>query len=302
MDASAALSDRETLSKRSIPHMTLARPSETPTPGADHEMTSADDALSRFAAPRTAIVTGGTGALGSAVCAALLQHGCAGLAVFDLAASSPESQTLLASLRLAHPSATVLAYDVDVTDETAVETAVEAAAAQLDGIHALVCAAGIVQCAHAVDLPASAFRRILDVNAVGAYACARACASHMIAARAGGRVVFVASISAHRANFPQPQVGYNVSKGALLMLARSLAAEWARYGIRVNTVSPGYLDTVLNEGDGLAEARDTWCSRNPTGRMGRVEEIASVILTLVSRAGSYVSGADWVVDGGGMVF
>jgi len=63
-----------------------------------------------------------------------------------------------------------------------------------------------------------------------------------------------ASISAHRVNFPQPQVAYNVSKAALLTLD-SVAAEWARYGIRVNSISPGYVDTILNEGDGIAEGR-----------------------------------------------
>ncbi|KAH6690474.1 sorbitol utilization protein SOU2 [Plectosphaerella plurivora] len=299
------MSDRENLSKRSIPHMTLARPSETPTPGAHNEITASDTAASRFAAPKTAIVTGGTGALGSAVCLALLQHGCKGIAIFDLNVSSPASQDLLTRLRSSHPDATIIEYDVDVTDEKAVDTAIEDAASRLPGnggIGALICTAGIVQCAHALDLSVDAFRKIIDVNTVGAFVCARAAARRMITAEEGGRIVFTASISAHRTNFPQPQIGYNVSKGALLMLARSLAAEWARYGIRVNTVSPGYLDTVLNEGEGLAEARDTWCSRNPTGRMGRVEEIAGIILTLVSRAGSYVSGADWVVDGGGTVF
>jgi NAD(P)-dependent dehydrogenase (short-subunit alcohol dehydrogenase family) len=298
------MSDRDNLSKRSIPHMTLARPSETPTPGTANEITSSVDASSRFAAPHTAIVTGGTGALGSAVCLALLQHGCAGIAIFDLNVSSPASQDVLARLRSSHPDATIIEYNVDVTDEKAVDAAVEDAASKLPGggIGALICTAGIVQCAHALDLSADAFRKILDVNTVGAFVCASAAARRMIAAGNGGRIVFTASISAHRVNYPQPQVGYNVSKGALLMLARSLAAEWSRYGIRVNTVSPGYLDTVLNEGEGLAEARDTWCSRNPTGRMGRVEEVAGVILTLVSRAGSYVNGADWVVDGGGTVF
>lgn len=297
------MTDRANLSKRTIPHMTLAKPAETPTPGTEHEITASDTAASRFAAPKTAIITGGTGALGTAVSHALLQHGCTGLALFDLNTASPESQSLLTSLRTTYPSATILAFDVDVTSEPAVDAAVTAATTQLPSpLGALICCAGIVGCAHALDLTAASLRSILDVNTVGSFICARAAARHMIAANAGGRIVFTASISAHRVNYPQPQVSYNVSKGALLMLARSLAAEWARHGIRVNTVSPGYLDTVLNEGEGLAEARDSWCARNPAGRMGRVEEVAAVILTLVSRAGSYVSGADWVVDGGGMVF
>lgn len=82
----------------------------------------------------------------------------------------------------------------------------------------------------------------------------------------------MASISGHRVNFPQPQVAYNVSKAALLTMKNCLAAEWARFGIRVNSISPGYMDTILNEGDGIAEGRAIWADRNPTGRMGTPSE------------------------------
>jgi len=114
----------------------------------------------------------------------------------------------------------------------------------------------------------------------------------------GGSIVLVASISAHRVNFPQPQVAYNVSKSALLHMARCLAAEWAGFGIRVNTLSPGYMDTVLNEGDGLVKARAVWTGRNPMGRMGQPQELTGPLVLLCSRfAGGYVTGADFVVDG-----
>lgn len=76
-----------------------------------------------------------------------------------------------------------------------------------------------------------------------------------------------------------------------------LAAEWSRYGIRTNTISPGYMDTILNEGDGLEEARNIWTSRNPIGRMGNVEELSGALVLLCSGAGSYITGADLVVDG-----
>ena len=89
----------------------------------------------------------------------------------------------------------------------------------------------------------------------------------------GGSIVLIASISGHRVNFPQPQVAYNVSKSALLHMAHSLAAEWGGMGIRVNTISPGYMDTILNEGEGLERARKAWYSRNPMGRMGSPSEL-----------------------------
>jgi len=115
-------------------------------------------------------------------------------------------------------------------------------------------------------------------------------------------ILLIASISAHRTNFPQPQAAYNASKAALLSLKASLAAEWAVHGIRVNTISPGYMDTILNEGEGLEVARRTWCERNPMGRMGVPEELTGPVVLLCSQAGSYVNGADLVVDGGQCCF
>ena len=124
----------------------------------------------------------------------------------------------------------------------------------------------------------------------------------MISQDTGGSIVFTASISAHRTNFPQPQAAYNASKAALISLKSSLAAEWAVHGIRVNSISPGYMDTILNEGEGIAEARRTWAERNPMGRMGVPEELTGVVVLLCSAAGSYVNGSDFVIDGGQCCF
>jgi len=124
----------------------------------------------------------------------------------------------------------------------------------------------------------------------------------MISTSTAGTILFTASISAHRTNFPQPQAAYNSSKAALISLKSSLAAEWAVHGIRVNSISPGYMDTILNEGDGIEEARDTWAARNPMGRMGVPEELTGVVVLLCSSAGSYINGADFMVDGGQCCF
>lgn len=125
----------------------------------------------------------------------------------------------------------------------------------------------------------------------------------MIAGKHGGKIIFIASISGHRVNYPQPQAAYNTSKAALLHMKNSLAAEWTRYGIQVNTISPGYMDTVLNEGDDLAPWRQIWAERNPMRRMGSPEELTGPVILLCSDiGGSYINGADIVVDGGGLVF
>lgn len=114
--------------------------------------------------------------------------------------------------------------------------------------------------------------------------------------------MFTSSISAHGTNFPQPQSAYNSSKTGLLSLARSLAAEWSALGIRVNCLCPGYMDTVLNEGEGLSRAREVWNGRNPMGRMGQPWELTGALVLLCSNAGRYINGTDIIVDGGAMVF
>jgi len=119
----------------------------------------------------------------------------------------------------------------------------------------------------------------------------------MIEQGTGGSIVLIASISGHTTNFPQPQVSYNVSKAGVIMTAKSLAAEWGRYRIRVNTISPGYMDTILNEGKGLDEHKTQWYSRTPLGRMGGKDELNGAVILLCSEAGSFITGTDVKVDG-----
>ncbi|EEU35263.1 uncharacterized protein NECHADRAFT_19025, partial [Fusarium vanettenii 77-13-4] len=228
---------------------------------------------------------------------ALLQHGLSGLMLLDLDVASEAARRNIHQLQEEFPGTKIECFSVDVTDEGAVADAVAVTVDLLGSVDYLVCFAGIVNCGHALDMPVSDFRKLLDVNTTGSFICAQAAARQMVKQGNGGRIVFIASISAHRVNFPQPQVAYNTSKGAILMLKSSLAAEWAHYGITVNSISPGYMDTILNEGEGLAHARQTWAERNPSGRMGLPEELSGMVLLLCSKAGSYINGGDMVVDG-----
>lgn len=90
------------------------------------------------------------------------------------------------------------------------------------------------------------FRNLLDVNLTGSFLVSRACARHMITAKTGGSIIFLSSTAGSRVLHPEQQCAYNASKAAVAQLARSLAAEWAPHGIRVNTIAPGYMDTALN--------------------------------------------------------
>ena len=296
--------ERDDLTKRAIPHMILSDGSASsmtsPPPPVPCHLNAEGRAKFRFTVQGNAIITGGAGVLGLAASHALLEHGLSGLMIFDV--NPAQSQASIDEMKAHFPSAKIAAKKVDITDDVAVSEAVVECARVLGSVDMLLCFAGVVGCANAIDTTAAHWRRILDINTTGTFLCAQAAAKQMIKQGTGGSIMFTASISAHRVNYPQPQAAYNVSKSALLTLKNCLAAEWARYGIRTNSISPGYMDTILNEGAGIAEARQIWADRNPLGRMGASSELTGAIVLLSSDAGSYINGADIVVDGGAIVF
>jgi NAD(P)-dependent dehydrogenase (short-subunit alcohol dehydrogenase family) len=245
-------------------------------------------------------VTGGAGTLALEAAHALLEHGLTGLALWDL--NPDQALPSIKALHAKFPSVRIITEAVDVRDESQISSAVTSAAKLLGSIDILCCFAGVVACTPSLSMTADEWRRTHDINLTGSFLCAQAVARQMVSQKSGGSVVFTASISAHHTNFPQPQCAYNSSKTALLSLAKSLAAEWSAEGIRVNTLSPGYMDTILNEGEGLTRARDMWNKRNPMGRMGHPWELTGPLVLLCSNAGRYINGTDIIVDGGAMVF
>lgn len=248
-------------------------------------------------------VTGGAGTLGLCCARAMLEHGASGVCLWDLESTLRSSQSAITTLASEFPTIRVFGIAVDVTDAESVQEGVNSTVSTLGSLDHLFCFAGIVGCVPAISMTDAQWRKTIDVNSTGSFLCAQAAAKHMAANPNPNRsITLTASISAHRVNFPQPQAAYNVSKAAIVALKSSLAAEWASSGIRVNSISPGYMDTILNAGDGLEEMRQSWASRNPMGRMGAVGELDGACVLLASRAGSYINGADFVIDGGATVF
>lgn len=291
--------DRSQLTSRVIPKITLGDGAPGSLSGPPPPLAQKDAkarALERFSVAGNAIVTGGTGDLGFAACHALLEHGASGLAIFDL--NDTEGAAKAKQLRETFPEAKVEFMKVNVTDEARVSEAVRETAARLGSVDVLACFAGVVSTLPAIDMTAEQFRVVLDINLTGSFVCAQAAARMMVEQKTRGSIILTASISAHRPNWPQPQVNYNVSKAGVLAMKDSLAAEWGVHGIRVNTISPGYMDTILNEGAGLDWHKSQWYSRHPMGRMGQPDEIMGAIVLLSSRAGTYITGEDIRCDGG----
>jgi NAD(P)-dependent dehydrogenase (short-subunit alcohol dehydrogenase family) len=216
-----------------------------------------------------------------------------------LATSDEQIQALVSKF----PLANINKIPLDVTSMESIEAAFERANKAMDGIDILCCFAGIPGCQPSLTVTPGQFNRVMDVNLNGSFFCAQAAAKRMEASGRGGCILFTASMSAHYTNYPQPQAAYNASKAGVAHLTRNLSVEWAVHGIRVNSISPGYMDTILNAGAGLAEIRKIWDSRCPMGRMGDPEEITGAVVLLCSqRAGRYITGADIIVDGGTLAF
>ncbi|KAH1856850.1 hypothetical protein KXX54_003238 [Aspergillus fumigatus] len=276
----------------------------TPPPAPFPETSTPEQrAALRFRVSGNAVFTGGAGMLAIASARALLEHGLSGLALLDLPSALQKGDAEIDALRRDFPSARIITHQCDVTDAAGMQEVAEKIKIELGELNILCCFAGIVNCVAAEDIAVEQWRRVINVNTTGSWIAAQAVGKYMIASGRGGKIVLVASISGHRVNYPQPQIAYNVSKAAVLHMKNSLAAEWTQYGIRVNSISPGYMDTVLNEGEDLAPWRQIWADRNPMRRMGSPQELTGPVVFLCSDiGGSYINGADIVVDGGGLVF
>ena len=127
---------------------------------------------------------------------------------------------------------------------------------------------------------------------------AQACGRAMIAAGNGGSIIFIASMSGSIVNYPQEQSCYNASKAAVIQLGKSLAAEWAQHNIRVNCISPGYMDTALNRVPALDAQKKIWTNMTPQNRLGNVDELNNLAIFLAADASSFMTGSNCVIDVG----
>ncbi|KAL8631461.1 hypothetical protein Q9189_002790 [Teloschistes chrysophthalmus] len=185
---------------------------------------------------------------------------------------------------------------VDVTDETAVNVAVFEVAQAFGGIDLLVSFAGITGSDLSVNYDIQKWKQIFDVNLHGSFLVARAVAREMMAQKTPGSIVFTASMSGFVVNTPQPHPAYAVSKAAVHHLARSLAGEWVGHQIRVNSISPGIMNTRLSGGPAQADLRKLWLERSPMG-IGDPEDLTGAVVLLCSEAGRFITGTDIKLDG-----
>ena len=241
---------------------------------------------------RVAVVTGGNRGIGLGMARGLAKAG-ASVAIW----SRNETRNATAVEELSALGADAAAFACDVADRESVEAAMAHTTERFGDVHSLFANAGVSAGVRFEDMDVAEWAHVIDVNLNGVFHTSQVAARHMVEHGGGGSMVLVASVLAHFGMASAPH--YSASKGAVLQLARSLAARLARYGIRVNTISPGWIATEMTEelraderlaGMGLA--------RTPMRRFGMPEDMEGPAAFLASDASLFMTGAELVVDGG----
>ncbi|MDR1801048.1 MAG: SDR family oxidoreductase [Lachnospiraceae bacterium] len=239
---------------------------------------------------KVALVTGGGRGIGQVVALGLAR---AGAVIVNFARSGADETVKLIEAE----GGKCYDYRVDVTKEEEVVKAVGEVFEKLGGIHVVFNNAGVCIHQDTLDALPSEWREVIEINLTGEFFICQEVGRKMIEKGIKGSIINMASMSGSIVNVPQWQVSYNASKAGVIHMTRSLAVEWAEFGIRVNSISPGYIATPMSV-DTPQELKDAWIPLIPQLRMGNPEELIPAILYLASDAAGYTTGADLIIDGG----
>ena len=240
---------------------------------------------------KKAVVTGGSRGIGNATAVALAEAG-ADVAVLDIRDCS---ETVKQIKDLGRESFSI---KVDLTKEAEVNEAFDQIKKKFGRIDIVHNNAGIAFCEKCENMTFEEWRKVLSIDLDAVFLVARAAGRYMIADGTGGSIINTGSMSGIIVNYPQEQVAYNAAKAGVIHLTKSLACEWSKYNIRVNSISPGYICTDMTPSTSNKAWMDTWFAMSPTKRLGTPQELAGAVLYLASSASSFTTGCNIVIDGG----
>lgn len=238
-------------------------------------------------------VTGAASGIGKCAAMAFAEAG-ADVAVVDI--NIEGAQAVAKEIAEATGSKTI-AIQCDVTDQEQVEAMVAKVVDTYGKLDACYNNAGIALNVPAEEMSYEQWLKVININLNGVFLCATA-AGRVMLKQGYGSIINTASMSGHIVNVPQPQCAYNASKAAVIQLTKSLAIEWAKRGVRVNSISPGYIGTELTlNSPTLVPLIEKWNEMAPLGRMGKPEELQAICVYLAGDTSSFTTGSDFIVDG-----
>ncbi|MDD4105285.1 MAG: SDR family oxidoreductase [Eubacteriales bacterium] len=239
---------------------------------------------------KTALVTGGGQGIGQVVAIGLAKAG-AKVVIMNRGNVEDTVRMILAD------GGTAMGVRADVTVPGEVDAALKLVMETYGSLDIVINNAGICMHQSTLDMTPEDFRRVIDVNLTGTFIVSRAAGRIMIDRGIRGNIVNMASMSGSIVNIPQWQCSYNASKAGVIHLTKSLAMEWVGHGIRVNSISPGYIATPMST-ENPSEMNEAFIKLIPMHRMGEARELVPTILSMVSDASGYTTGSDFIVDGG----
>lgn len=240
---------------------------------------------------RRALITGSSQGIGLALAAGLARHGAS-----VLVNGRDEKRVGEACRMLSEQGFKATPAIFDVTDKAQVDTAIEAIETEIGPIDILINNAGMQFRSPLEDFPAEKFDLLFKTNVTSVFLVGQAVARHMIA-RGEGKIINIASVQSELA---RPSIApYTATKGAVKNLTKGMCTDWARHGLQVNAIAPGYFRTPLNQALMDNPEFNAWLEkRTPAGRWGDVEELIGAAVFLASRASSFVNGETLHIDGG----
>ena len=242
---------------------------------------------------QTAFVTGAGSGIGQGIAIGLAQAG-ANVACFDVPASAGLAATVTRIQALGRRAVRLAG---DVTSAADLHSALATSVTQLGSVEVAVNCAGIANAAPAEVMPLDQWQQMLEINLTGVFLSCQA-EAHVMLPRQRGSIINIASMSGVIVNRGLTQAHYNSSKAAVIHLSKSLAMEWSDRGIRVNSISPGYTLTPMNQRPEVAEQLKVFAADTPLGRIATVDEMIGPAVFFASQASAFCTGVNLLVDGG----